>query len=109
MFEIYRSEKNEEYYFRLKAANGEIILASQAYKEKANCLKGVESVKANAAGEQHYERKTAADGRHFFNLKAANGQVIGTSQMYASASALENGISSVTANAPGAGINDLTA
>jgi uncharacterized protein YegP (UPF0339 family) len=47
-FEVYH-DKAGEYRFRLKAANGQIIAVSQAYKSRAACMKGVESVKANAA------------------------------------------------------------
>lgn len=43
-----------------------------------------------------------------FNLKAGNGQVIGTSQMYKSASGLRNGIKSVRVNAPVAEVEDQT-
>jgi uncharacterized protein YegP (UPF0339 family) len=37
---------------------------------------------------------------------ATNGQVIGTSQMYSSESAMENGIASVRENAPDAAVED---
>ena len=43
-----------------------------------------------------------------FNLKATNGQVIGTSESYESASSRDNGIESVKTNAPNAEIIDLT-
>lgn len=43
-----------------------------------------------------------------FNLKASNGQVIGTSESYESAPARDNGIESVKTNAPTADIVDLT-
>lgn len=46
-FEVYK-DKAEEFRFHLKASNGEIIAASQGYKEKAGCLKGIESVRHNA-------------------------------------------------------------
>ena len=46
-FEVYL-DKAGEYRFRLKARNGEIILASEGYKEKKSCLSGIESVKKNA-------------------------------------------------------------
>ncbi len=36
--------------FHLKAANGEIIAASQGYDTKASAEKGIESVKTNAPG-----------------------------------------------------------
>ena len=107
MFELYQSEKSSDYYFRLKAANGEVILSSQGYKDKAGCQKGIESVKANAPEDKNYIVKDAADGTQFFNLNAANGQVIGTSQMYKSASGLKNGIESVKKNAPGADVREV--
>ena len=43
-FEIFLA-KNNEFYFRLKAGNGEIILGSEGYTTKANCTNGIESVK----------------------------------------------------------------
>ncbi len=46
-FEVYL-DKAGEYRYRLKARNGEIILASEGYKEKKSCLNGIESVKKNA-------------------------------------------------------------
>ena len=49
-FEIYNDKKGE-FRFRLKASNGEIILASEGYKAKASCKNGIESVRKNAAEE----------------------------------------------------------
>lgn len=46
-FEIYQDKKGE-YRFRLKAGNGEIIATGEGYKQKAGCIKGIESVKQNA-------------------------------------------------------------
>lgn len=48
-FEISK-DKAGKYRFHLKAANGEIIAASQGYETRASAEKGIESVKANAAG-----------------------------------------------------------
>ncbi|PVX49957.1 hypothetical protein C7377_1597 [Balneicella halophila] len=107
MFEVYKSEKNQEFYFRLKAKNGEAILTSQGYKSKASCLNGVESVKRNSQNVDLFEIKEAKDGRMFFNLKATNGQIIGSSQMYKSESGMKNGIASVQKNASGE-VKDLT-
>lgn len=46
-FEIFE-DKGGKFRFRLKARNGEIILASQGYKTKDTCLNGIESVRKNA-------------------------------------------------------------
>lgn len=108
-FEIFQSSKNNEYYFRLKAAgNWEIILDSEGYTTKSSCLNGIESVKENAQLEERFERLVAKNGEHYFNLKAGNGQVIGTSEMYTRRQGMENGIHSVMKNAPDADIKDLT-
>ena len=46
-FEVY-ADKKGEFRFRLKATNGEVILASEGYVKKASCLNGIESVRKNA-------------------------------------------------------------
>ncbi len=107
-FEIYKSS-NGEFRFRLKAGNGETILASEGYSNRGGCENGIESVRKNAGDEARYEMKESSNGKHYFNLKAANHQVIGTSQMYESTSSAKNGIDSVKGNAPGASVDDQTA
>jgi hypothetical protein len=108
-FEIFQSENNEKFYFRLKAGNGQIILSSQAYANKASAKNGVESVQKHAEDDGNYERKEAANGKMHFSLKARNGQIIGSSQMYASPASMEKGIESVKRTAPQAKLVDLTA
>jgi uncharacterized protein len=106
-FELY-TDKAGEFRFRLKAGNGEIILASEGYKQKASATNGIESVKKNASDDARYERKETDAGNFRFNLKSTNGQVIGTSESYKSASGRDNGIESVKKNAPDARVEDLT-
>jgi uncharacterized protein YegP (UPF0339 family) len=105
-FEIKQSESGK-YHFNLKAGNGEPILSSQMYADKNGAKNGVESVKKNAADDGRFERKTAKNGSPYFVLKAANAEVIGTSEMYSSTSAMENGIASVKKNAPDAGVVEV--
>ncbi|WP_323780247.1 YegP family protein [Thalassovita sp.] len=107
-FELY-TDKAGEFRFRLKAGNGEIILASEGYKQRASAENGIASVKKNAPEDARYERKETKAGKHMFNLKATNGQVIGTSESYESTSGRDNGIESVKKNAPDADVKDLTA
>lgn len=106
-FEISK-RKNNEFQFNLKASNGEIILASEGYTTKENCKKGIESVKRNGANENMFDLKHSKNNKYYFNLKATNGQVIGTSEMYESASGRDNGVRSVMRNAPTASVVDLT-
>jgi hypothetical protein len=46
-FEIYIGS-GEQYRWRLKAPNGEIIASGEAYSSKAACMNGINSVKTNA-------------------------------------------------------------
>ena len=108
MFEIYQSDKNKKFHFRLKAKNGQIILSSQGYSDKSGCRNGIRSVAKNAENDERFELNTAANGKRYFNLKSRNGEIIGTSQMYAANDGVKKGIASVRANA-GNEVNDLTA
>ncbi|WP_353476757.1 YegP family protein (plasmid) [Salipiger sp. H15] len=104
-FELYK-DKAGEFRFRLKAGNGEIILVSEGYTQKASAENGISSVRRNAPLDERYERKDTSSGKPMFNLKASNGQVIGTSEAYSSESSREAGIASVKANAEGARLED---
>jgi uncharacterized protein len=83
------------------------ILTSEGYSSKAGCQNGIESVKRNSQDDSRYDRKTSSNGKAYFNLKATNGEIIGTSQMYSSESARENGISSVKTNAAEAAVESV--
>ncbi|WP_336686878.1 YegP family protein [Chryseobacterium bernardetii] len=99
---------NKEYQFNLKAKNGEIILTSEGYVQKASCHKGIESVKLNSLEDSRYERKVSVNDKDYFVLKARNGEIIGKSQLYSSKTVMENGIASVKSNALDAEIVDET-
>jgi uncharacterized protein YegP (UPF0339 family) len=98
--------KDEKYYFNLKAGNGEVILTSQGYKSKADCMNGIESVKTNSQSEDRFEVKKSNDGKDYFALTATNGQTIGKSQMYKTESGCGNGIKSVAKSSADASIVD---
>ena len=101
--------KSGKFRFNLKAGNNEIILSSEQYEAKSAATNGIESVRKNAGDDGNFVRKTAKDGSPYFVLKAKNGEIIGTSEMYTSKSGMENGIKSVMTNAPVAKVVDKTA
>lgn len=106
-FEISQA-KDGQYRFVLKAGNAEIILTSELYKAKASAQNGIQSVQKNCTDDARYERLEARNGKPYFNLKAANHQIIGTSQFYSSDSARDKGIESVKKNGVTETIKDLT-
>lgn len=105
-----KQQKNEEFYFTFHATgNNESMLKSEAYSTKANCKKGIDSARENAKNATRFEKNTAKNGtQYYFNLKAGNGQVVATSEMYNSTDSRDKGIEIVMAQAPGATDNDLT-
>jgi uncharacterized protein len=96
------------FLFNLKAANGEKILTSQSYEAKAGAVDGIDSVRTNAPNDAQFDRMTSNDNKPYFVLKAANGEVVGTSEQYSSDEAMETGVESVKTNAPTATVDDLT-
>jgi len=104
-YEIKRA-KNGEYYFNLKAVNGEIVLTSETYKAKDSAKTGIESVKTNSPQEAQYERKVSSSGQFFFVLTARNHEIIGRSEMYVSEASRDKGIESVKINGPHADLVD---
>lgn len=101
-----KTGKDNQFYFNLKAGNGQVILSSEGYTTQAARDNGIESVRKNSTNDDRYKRLEASDGKPYFTLTAANNQVIGKSELYESRSAMEKGIESVKKNAPDASIKE---
>lgn len=110
------------FVFNLKAGNGETIATSEVYTTEAACLKGVESVRKNAADAKledqtvagvaavtnpKFEMYTDKAGEFRFHLKARNGEVIAASEGYKAKASCLNGIDSVRRNAPDAAVEKV--
>jgi uncharacterized protein len=106
-FEVYQSGKKDEFRFRLKADNGQIILSSEGYTSKAACMNGIDSVRKNSIDPKKFNKTTTPTNMFRFSLAAANSQVIGTSQNYKSERGRNNGIESVKRNASKADISEV--
>lgn len=99
---------NGQFQFVLKAGNGQVILSSQGYADKAGCRNGIASVRKNAADPARFQRKTSSNSQPYFALLAGNGQIIGSSELYESEAGRDNGIRSVQTHAPEAAEVDET-
>lgn len=106
-FEIYL-DKGGSHRFRLKARNGQAILASEGYSSKAACKNGIESVKKNAGDDKRYHRETSSNGKHYFVLVAGNNEPIGRSEMYERPQSREKGIEAVKRVAKDAPVDDMS-
>jgi uncharacterized protein YegP (UPF0339 family) len=90
-FELFEGHDGD-YYFNLSATNHEIVLSSEGYTSRTGALSGILSVLDNAGDAANYDLREATNGQFYFNLKAQNGEVIGTSELYSSKSNAKQGI-----------------
>ncbi len=99
---------NQQYYFTLVADNEKTVLVSETYLSKQSALDGIAAVRVNAPYDARYQRLTSQRGLPFFVLRAANSQVLGTSEEYSSRQAMEDTIAVVKSIAPTASVVDKT-
>lgn len=91
-------DKNKDYYFRIKAANDDKLLQSEGYKTKQGCENGIETLKDHASDETSYERIKTDKNQFYFVIKAKNGKVLGTSEVYTTKANMEKALKSVKNN-----------
>lgn len=106
-YEVSKSS-NGQFRFVLKAANAETILNSELYTTRSAADKGIAAVQSNSALDERYEKKSTKDGHPYFNLKAGNHEIIGSSEAYSSDAACAKGIAAVKANGQTKVIKDKT-
>jgi uncharacterized protein YegP (UPF0339 family) len=97
-----------QYTFQLRAPDSsEVILTSEPYELKAEALAGIAKVRACAGWERRFRRRSRRSGA-YFELRAHNGELLGTSALFASASAREAGVAAVREHARRARVEDQT-
>jgi hypothetical protein len=87
-----------DYSFNLITDDLQVILTSQIYSSKTDCLNGIEAVRQNCSDHNRYEHKQAASRKQFFTLNSTEGHLIATSPIYDTNVGLDNGIESVSKN-----------
>lgn len=103
-----KKSSDSQFMFNLKAGNNETILTSERYTTKSSAENGIKTVQNNCTNDSRYERRKSSRNEPYFVLKAANGEIIGRSEMYSSESAMENGITSVKTNGTTTTVKDNT-
>ncbi len=104
-FQVYKDAAGKT-RFRLRATNGRIIVAGEAYEQYASCLVGISSVQRNSESpvedltvegapkysNPKYQILKDAAGKYRFHLKASNGEIIAQGEGYETKEACLNGI-----------------
>ena len=74
-----------QYYFHVRAKNGDILVQSEGYTSRANAVSGAASVTENGTNNANYEVRAASNGQAYYVVKsAANSNILAWSQVYAS-------------------------
>ena len=95
-FVLIKNKKlDQPYHWVLKAPNHEVILKSENYASKHGALNGIESTQKHCPFDENYQRLEASDGNHYFNLRAKNHEIIGTSETYTTKAMRDHGIEAV--------------
>ena len=95
-FVLIKNKKlDQPYHWVLKAPNHEVILKSENYASKHGALNGIESTQKHCPFDENYQRLEASDASHYFNLKAKNHEIIGTSETYTTKVMRDHGIEAV--------------
>ena len=101
---LLRKTDSGQFNFSLKNDADKTLLKSEQYNSKASAQNGIESVRTHAPTAARYELKTGESGKFYFNLKSGNGQIVGTSVMYASEEARNTAVAETQAVAAAAGV-----
>ncbi|HLX22734.1 MAG TPA: YegP family protein [Usitatibacter sp.] len=91
-----------EFHWSLRARDAQTMLSSRIYDGKAAADTAIESCRINSQDDARYERLSSNDARYYFVLKTANGELLGTSEIYPTLAAREKGIALCKESAPSA-------
>lgn len=76
------SGKDEKWYYRLKAANGEPIMSGRVYSSKYSVMHGIAHVMENGIEQERFTLKRSANHKFYFQLRSKSGRIIGWSELY---------------------------
>jgi len=104
-----KSEAAEPFTFSFVDDGGKMVVKSENYAAKKSAENGIESVKKNAQIDGRYEMKDAKNGKFYFNVKASNGQIVGTCALFVSDADRATAASLLKRAGPPAPVDDQTA
>lgn len=103
-------KKNEEgeIYFNFLNSDGEVVLISGEYRDKAMAEEAIKDVKLNSLMSQQLAAGKTKEGGQFFVIKGSSGDVLVKSALYTSQMLMDNALHCVKDNVCVAEVMDLT-
>jgi len=105
-FEVY-PDKAGKFRFRLKAGNGQVVAASEAYESKSGAREGCGALQRAIAGAGSCETYEDKAGKFRLRVKSANSQIVAAGQAYESMSGAKEGCAAIKRAADGAKIVEV--
>lgn len=99
---------NGEFKYEFLDQFEQLIFGKSGYKNKAMCLKVIESIKRNVQEDSKFYRKRTVDNECYFNLKSSNGKILGISEIYQDKATREEIIQLVKTTSANASIEDYS-
>lgn len=87
-----QQDEDKTYMIRLRNDSWRMIMNSEGYKTKKACVEAVEIIRKSALDDANFEKKTDANGYHYFVLKTPDEKHKTSSCVYFSPQELEAGI-----------------
>ena len=106
LFTVY-ADRIGEWRFRFACAEGtQRLRASEGYNAKVNALKAIDSVRRNVLEAKRFDYKQNSRGKHFFTVKARNGNILAVSRNHAELDQLEEDAGVIARQAPAADVRE---
>ncbi|WP_455220772.1 YegP family protein [Kaarinaea lacus] len=105
---VLKQNENGEIYFNFLNSDGEVVLISGDYPDKAMAEDAIKDVKLNSLMSQQLAAGKTKDGAQFFVIKGTNGDILVKSALYTSQMVMDNALHCVNDNVCIAEVMDLT-
>ena len=105
---VLRLNEEGDIYFNFLNSDGEVVLISGEYPDKAMAEAAIQDVRLNSLMSQQLAAGKTRDGGQFFVIKGSNGDILVKSSLYISQMAMDNALHCVKDNVCVAEVVDLT-
>ncbi len=103
---LIQNSDDGQIYFTLRATNHEVVLTSETYTSLAAAKNGIEAVRTASQSRSNFKPAWSRKQEPYFVLQSPNNEIIGTSEMYSSAAARDEGIAACQRAARDAMVTD---
>ncbi len=105
---VLKQNEDGEIYFNFLNNDGEVVLISGEYPDKAMAEEAIKEVKLNSLMSQQLAAGRTKDGEQFFVIKGSSGDILVKSALYTSQMVMDNALHCVKDNVCIAEVMDLT-